>query len=498
MKKIVFVQLLGFLVIATIVVSCVEDNFDIPDVTVESPNIDGDVITLVAFESLYEQALLQEGQDLGIVDFEGNILDAADFAELRGDFQFTFQNDGGNVYTSGYVISSDEASNFFEELVLQDAPENPTVGLRLLIDLNPLFTRYEMGRRVFIRLNGLTAGISNGVFTIGVAGDFIEAIASFEEEDRLTRDVEVAIIVPRIVPLTDLSDDLTNLYISVENVQFNRDLVVNANLTYAGEATDEFDGERLLESCDNNGTVIFSTSTFADFKSAQLPSGRGSIAGVLTRNFFGDEFNLVVNDPSTVLLDQEDRCDPEEVDCGLATSVGSNIIYEDFFEDQDTNELITGNGWTNFIQEGTEGWEAFFSTGTNSSIGISARVGSFQSGDDSNIAWLVTPQFDFDAQSEEVLTYMTSNSFADGSTLEILFSDDWDGVPENIPSASWDLITQAFIVEDDDFFGDFFPSGDVSLDCVTGVGYIGFRYTGSGDEGFDGTYELDEFQLRSN
>ena len=47
----------------------------------------------------------------------------------------------------------------------------------------------------------------------------------------------------------------------------------------------EFDGERLLESCEDGGSVIFSTSTFADFKSFLLPQGRGSMTGILTKNY---------------------------------------------------------------------------------------------------------------------------------------------------------------------------------------------------------------------
>jgi len=94
---------------------------------------------------------------------------------------------------------------------------------------------------------------------------------------------------------------------------------------------------------------------------------------------------------------------------------------------------------------------------------------------------------------------MTSNSFSDESDLELLFSSDWDGVPENISSATWDILPAAFIVQDDDFFVDWFPSGNVSLDCITGLGYIGFRYIGNDvDDDFNGTYEMDEFQIQSN
>jgi hypothetical protein len=120
------------------------------------------------------------------------------------------------------------------------------------------------------------------------------------------------------------------------------------------------------------------------------------------------------------------------------------------------------------------------------------------SGDTSTIGWLATPQINFDAQDGETLNFMTSNSFSDGSTLEVLFSNDWDGVAANIPNATWDIVADAFIVQDSDFFGDWFPSGNVDLSCVSGQGYIAWKYVGSGVSDFDGTYELDEIKLESN
>jgi hypothetical protein len=36
------------------------------------------------------------------------------------------------------------------------------------------------------------------------------------------------------------------------------------------------------------------------------------------------------------------------------------------------------------------------------------------------------------------------------------------------------------------------------LDCITSKGYLAIKYTGSGEEDFDGTYELDEIVVNSN
>lgn len=453
------------LVIAT---SCVQDDgFQTPDTTIQVPVINGDVVTINAISGLLAQA-----QD-------------------RGNNTFTFEET--NQYISGFVISSDESGNFFEELVLQDALENPTIGVKLLIDINPLFTRYELGRRLFIKLDGLTIGITNGVFTIGLEdGNTVGQIPAPLEEQFIQRSIERGNLIPLPINLDQLNSNLTNLYVTIENAQFNSS---ETSLTYASEPTDVFDGERILESCNSNLSIVFSTSTFSDFRTLQLPTQRGCVNGVLTKNFFGDTFNLAINTPTDVSFDNSERCDILDLDCGLANSQGNINIFEDNFETQRTNQLISGNGWTNFIQEGTEGFEAFRSNGASPSLGISTRIGSRNSGDLSSIAWLITPQIDLNAQDNETLRFMTSNSFANTSNLEVLLSTDWDGDEATIVNATWSNLSSAFIVGDDDFFGDWFDSGIVDLSCISGTVHMAFRYTGNDDESFNGIYELDEISI---
>ena len=317
--------------------------------------------------------------------------------------------------------------------------------------------------------------------------------------DFLIRDVEIAVIEALPITILDFSDDKTNLFVRLTDVQFERHEALGENhKTFAAEPGDQFDAERKLENCETGHSTIFSTSTYADYKAVLLPSGRGTMDAILTYDFYGEEFNITVSDPSTIYFDREDRCDPAEINCGLATSTGLNVLFSDFFENQSPGDPISGNGWTNYIEAGSEQWEAFTSTGSSPSLGISARMQAFNSGDSSNIAWLITPQINFDAQEGETLNFKTSNSFADGSTLELFISTDWDGNPDNITSATWGILSAAYITQDDDAFGPWFPSGNVDLDCIVGIGYIALKYVGSGEEAFDGTYEFDEIVINSN
>ena len=229
-----------------------------------------------------------------------------------------------------------------------------------------------------------------------------------------------------------------------------------------------------------------------------LPQGSGSIKGVLSRDFYDEFFVVNINSPADIDFSNELRCDPIDLSCGLAEEQGSTIIFEDDFEEQKKNKPVAGNGWTNFTEAGSTEWEAYSATDANASQGISARVDSYSSGDASTIAWLITPPIDLTTNPSARLRFETSNSFADGSELEILFSKDWDGTPETISTSTWGILADAYVTQDNDYFGDWYSSGLVDLSCENGILYIAFRYTGNGRDANDGTYELDNVKITAD
>jgi len=302
-------RLITLLIVLLTGFSCVQDDeFDIPDTSVLEPTISGTIIDVDAVLGILTQS------------------------ELDGDVDFTFDGDSDNVMV-GYVVSSDEAGNFFEELIIQDAASNPTAGIKLLIDVNPLFTKYEIGRKIYINLAGLTVATTNGVAGLGIGGgSFIEKIPAPQEDAVIIRSAEVGTIVPLEIAVADFSDEFENIFIRLLDVQFNRNDVLGENpLTFAAEDTDEFDGERFLESCLGGG-IIVSTSTFCDFKGLILPKGRGTLDGILSRDFFDDFYVMNINEPANVVFDEAStRCDPDFLEC-LSPSGGGTIFYEQDFE----------------------------------------------------------------------------------------------------------------------------------------------------------------------
>ncbi len=432
---------------------------------------------------------------------DASLLDIPSILNEISNGAVIFGNDPGDpsLFVEGYVISSDQAGNFFEEIIIQDTPENPTGGIRILIDDSPLSGFYQVGQRVYVRLNGLTAGTSNGTPIIGLLGqgNELEKIPAPLRNTYVFRDALVEDIVP--TPVATPSDFGTlPLLTQVEliDVQF-REVDLNPARTFANEPTDQFDGLRFLQSCSDFFAAPFrlETSTFADFRGNRLFEGSGSVTGVLTRDFEDDNFVINVNSLADFNFDPNTRCSFNVVACGtVGSNSGPNVIIDEDFENVFSNPAEPA-GWTNFQENGTETWETF--TGT-AALGRSARVGSFRSGDAQTTAWLITPQIDFDAQTGEVFSFDNSNSFADGSTLQLLISFDWDGTEANIPTATWEPLADLMIVDDSENFRNWVSSGNASLDCVDGTGYIAFKYEGSGDSNNDGTYEIDNILLTSD
>ncbi|MBC3758282.1 choice-of-anchor J domain-containing protein [Hyunsoonleella sp. SJ7] len=454
--------------------SCVQDDdFGVPDISIEDPIIPTEKLTTFkAIKSLYEQAV--NG---------GNPT-----AKIEED-----------IYIEGYVVSSDKAGNFFEELIIQNKTDDsspdsdPRLGLKIDINQSSLSDTYQFGQKVIVKLEGLTVGESNGVVTIG-RGDAVtvEQIQPSEYRDIVLRTNTIAEIQPKITDLQNLTDADENTLIQLNNMQLNR---FELGATFASESFDEFDGFRLMESCDSGIQILMQTSTFADFKSVLVPQGQGSMVGIYSRDFRDDFSVMIPNKSSDINFESATRCDPMEFTCGLASTLGTgNLFFEDF-ESQRNNRPIEGNGWTNYIEAGSEAWEAWSSTATNASLGRSCRFQSASSGDISNIGWLITPAIDLDAQDGETLNFKTSSSRADSSYMEVYFADDWDGTEAGVASATWQILSDAYIVKDTDPFVEWLPSGNVDLSCLSGTIHIAFKYTGGGQDSFDGVYELDDVSV---
>lgn len=473
MKTLKINKLILLLIGLVVFTSCVEDDdFNTPNTSIVEPDISESEkvqISAVAGELAQEQG--------------GGTLD---YTDDNTTYAYTFNEN--DLYMEGYVISSDEGGNFFEELIVQDKAENPTIGIKVLIDVNPLFVRYEPGRKVYIKLNGLAVGITNGVLTLGTQnGNSIGKIAPAAENETILRSADKTTLVPLPMDFADFSNDKTNLFIELQDVQFNRNQALGDNpLSYASEAFDQFDGERNLETCSTGSSRVFSTSTFADFKSLTLPSGRGSMKAILTKNFRGESFNIVINSPEDISFTTAERCDPDFFEC-TGPSGGGAVIFGEDFEGFGT---YTSEGWDNINISGTN-TDWFISSFSGN---FYSRISAFRSGNAEADVWLVTPAIDLDNTEGEELSFDLEAAFDNGTILSVHVSTDYAGDPT---TATWQILDATIPVGPSEGFGGLQPVGPINISCVEGTAVFGFFYEGS-DPSATTRYHLDNLEVTGN
>lgn len=458
--------------------SCVEDDdFNTPNLSVQEPELEQNAefieIAAVAGDLAQEQG--------------GGALDYTNENTV-----FTFPTDGIPKYMTGYVISSDEGGNFFEELIIQDNFENPTIGIRILLDVNPIFVRYEVGRKIYVKMNGLTVGIRNGVLSFGgLDGNRVGQIAAPDEEKVIKRSAEVQTIVPLVMEIEEFSDEKTNLYIQLQDVQFNRaDVLSDPPKTFASESSDQFDGERALESCATGAATIFSTSTFADYKNLRLPANRGSMDAILTKNFFGDMYNVTVSTPETINFDNEERCDPDFFECTTASGGGATFYLEDF-QPYANMAAAEAAGWTNVnVSGGTTRYTLGSFSGTKY-----AQVSGFNAGASEINVWLVSPGIDMDTTTGEELSFDIQANFDNGTIITVYISNDFTGDPE---TATWQLLDAVIPTGPSGGFAQSFTTvGPINVSCIDGTAHVGFFYEGS-DPAETTRYHITNIRMTGN
>jgi len=395
---------------------------------------------------------------------------------------YTFDEDDKTVI-SCYVISSDEAGNFYKTLVVQDLPENPLNGLELKIDLRSYYSKYNFGRKLYINFAGLSIKEVNGKFIVGyqlrgVLGDIPSPLL----DKFIIRSMETTKIVPQIIALKDFSNNMINRFIELKNVQF---LKSDLGKSFASEAYDKYNAERIIEQCSDLSRTYIATSTYANFRSYLLPSETFQIRGVLSADYYSGNINLILNSPEGLAITNDQRCDPVFFECVETNQKNQEkvLFYEDF-EDLKTSADIEKQGWKNINVN--FGNEKFRKRSRNENTFV--QVSAYGSNEYVMDAWLVSPSIDLSGQKGAVLLFDTRATFEEGSILTVWFSTDYSG---DFQRSNWAQLEAGISIGSSDGSNEFFMnSGSIPIGCIGEKVHLGFRYLGA-DPGVSTTYDLD-------
>ena len=210
-----------------------------------------------------------------------------------------------DLVVSGYVVSDDTSGNHYKLLYLQDAPENPKVSLPVLIDQTQLHAHYPVGRKVFLKLKGLSIGYRFGVLSLGVnQGGTLAPIHSSKIDEHLFRSCEQVPIVPKKVTLSELNTSMVGMWVVLEHMQF---AAKERGNSYADTGTHSVDRmlQQVSENCLLEAEIPLRTSGFASFKSESLPLGKGAVKALLTAYY--SDLQLVLHSPEDLDFSEE-RC----------------------------------------------------------------------------------------------------------------------------------------------------------------------------------------------
>lgn len=401
----------------------------------------------------------------GLDNFEENII--------------TFSED---LIIEAYVVSSDKSGNFFKELILQDAPENPTTGIALQIDEANLFERFPFGSKILINLNGLSIAYQNGVIELGtIVENSIDALSQFLIDEHVFRTGEISEIIPiEIEPNTITAQNLC-LFTKLENMQFDASLLEPTPKTLAAEFSDSFDGLRPMLNCSSEVEIQLSTSVFANFKQMTLPLNSGSITGVLLRDFDDLHYVLVLNDPTGIEFENEIRCEPTYFDCTQEAFENESIIFQQDFESITNENLLEPDGWININVTGDEDrWTDKKITNIDNRV---LTISAFNSGLQPLNAWLILPEFEILEGENINFSCRLRTLFNNGDALKLWVTNEYTGDPT---STNW----QQFQIDLPNITSNYITV-DQNIACLTGTIRIAFEYKGY-DSVLTSTYDIDD------
>jgi len=451
MKMRSILYLLGFLAaFLPLLISCADNNETPP------PNVDfvaGKFVTIDRIKSLYSGEMAKAWQERTPV-------------LIKDDWSIT-----------GVITASDKKEgNLYKEAFIQDG----TTGLRMLFDAT---SGLYIGDSVIVNVKGLYLGDYGNFIQMGSVPYTDDSgnlrVSGFNMDSQILKISAGHVKTPQVATIKQVkSSAWLGKLVTLDGVQFDDD---ETGKTWADAVADPpASANRNLSDC-SNSSIIVRTSGYASFANEVLPSGKGTITGIVT--VFNSDYQLVVRDYSEVKL-TGDRCGfiPQP----LGTPV--EIISQNFNSFAgDANIYISG--WQNIAQVGGRLWLAKLFSGNTY-----AQATGYNSGLTKMVTWLITNPVNISTQ--KVLTFQSAKAYwaHTGANLPmaVLFSTDYNG--SNLSSATWAPLT-AVLAQKSDVDHTFVNSGNVNLPVQPGKsGVIAFRYTGSNTEST--TFRIDNIEVK--
>jgi len=394
--------------------------------------------------------------------------------------------DGNEIadYLEAYVISSDEGGNFFKTMYFQ--PTDGSKGFSLSVDVYNAYTKkFKPGAKVFLKLNGLAyanpTSFARGLIFGAPPTEIyaVDRLAALDLEKHLIPSCDVVSedsIAKSVTLAQAMSDTYLNTLVDITDVQFKTDCA-----TYSKQ---DFDTSLKIISTGST-TLDVRTSRYANFAGYPVPSGRGTMRGVLSK--YNNGFQIVLR------TERDVKFDGPRVATATPALGGTNLQYTGTLTESFSGYAVGQSAvlpkYINAATVGTKYWD--IASYNNNSY---AQTTAFNNGCTKN--YLIIP---VDLTAANTFSFKTLDGYSNGVPLKVYYSTDF--VPaDGIAQATLVDITSKFKIADgrpitaSDYADNFTPSGNYNIpESLTGNGYFVFEYDGT--TGITTTLELDDINI---
>ncbi len=361
-----------------------------------------------------------------------------------------------NDIIEAYVTSSDEGGNFFKSISL--VTTDGTQGFNIPIDAYNLYTKFEPGRKVYIKLKGRYHQVNNNTASKEIGSlyldvvsnpndDAVGRISGVEYQDILIRScskVDEQTLVNNFTIAQAKNNANLNKLIEFDNVQFTD---ASLGKKFFDTTLNELGGATNHEIVDASGNkMIVRVSSFSTFAGDAVPSFNGKVRGVLTK--YNSDYQFMIRTLNDVQL--------------------TNPRILPLFE-----ETFTTN-FPNWVKASVTGAQVWTLNSSNGNPGQCADMNGFSGGAVANEDWLISPAIDLSSAPSAILTFQSAKNFS-GNAIQVFVSTDYSG--SGAPStATWTQLT-ATIPTASGFV--WTNSGNVNLNSYVGNSNvrIAFKYT---------------------
>jgi len=419
------------------------DHFTRPQATFANQSIPSGEVSLTGIVSVGGTQEARQVSIRNLDDIEGEVADqVVTISSIRDQFTGSPTSIESNSIIEGVVISDIDNLNTAERnMFIQD--ESGGIMVRFSSDHD-----FPMGAMLRIDVSGQELSQFQGLLQINNVNLVAAEILSEGNE-----------VDPTVLTISELQANFSAYEATLVRIH-------DVSITKDGNQQD-FAFTTTLN--DGTATIDHFTRPQATFANQSIPTDEVSLTGIVSVG--GAQENRQV---SIRNLDDIDGDFTEPM----------TILFEDFQEGE-AGQPLDLPGWFNIVETGTRPWE--MDNFQDNQFGMAT---SFQSSDEENKMWLITPGFE--VENGVKLEFESAQGFHVHDGLTVYISNNFD---ENDPTAAdWTELDARIAGPQDDRWG-FVSSGTIDLSAFPGNAHIAWVYEGSAPRDETTTYRLDNVRI---